>query len=47
MTVALAMSLGVGHVNEHLGHVQLTRQLWEQCSKTGVLPGWQRPPAVA
>ncbi len=39
MPAVLALSLGVGHLNEHLGQLQLTRQLWDQYGKTGVLKG--------
>lgn len=39
MSIALAMSHGAGHLNEHLGHIALTRQLWEQYGKRGALAG--------
>lgn len=39
MPAVMALSLGLGHINEHLGHLQLTRQLWDQYGKTGVLRG--------
>ena len=47
MPTMLAIALGVGHVNEHLGHVQMTRQLWDEFGKTGVLAGWEREPTPA
>ncbi len=39
LTVVLALSVAFGHTAEHMGHIQLTRQLWDQYGKTGMLPG--------
>lgn len=39
MSIALALSVGIGHTTEHMGHIQLTRQFWDQYGKTGVLRG--------
>ncbi|MCX6022628.1 MAG: DinB family protein [Chloroflexi bacterium] len=39
MSVAMCLTIQVGHTSEHMAHAALTRQLWDQYGSKGLLAG--------